>query len=108
MIFESTRMGFIAAPPIVLPEVLTPTLVLEALEKASGQPVTASVLWGPGIGNLTADEAKQSYSAVRGSAVYAGAPPVHGTALDALPRWPVRCGFCCRPCSSPGWVWMRW
>ncbi|HOW86024.1 MAG TPA: membrane protein insertase YidC [Candidatus Aminicenantes bacterium] len=37
-----------------------------------GQPVTASVLWGPGIGNMTLDEAKQSYSALRGSAVYTG------------------------------------
>ena len=37
-----------------------------------GQPVTASVVWGPGIGNLTPEEAKQSYSASRGSAVYTG------------------------------------
>src|SRR5512142_795816 len=38
----------------------------------NGQPLTASVLWGPGIGNLTADEAKLSFSATRGSAVYTG------------------------------------
>jgi YidC/Oxa1 family membrane protein insertase len=38
----------------------------------NGQPVTASVLWGPGISNLTAVEAKQSFSASRGSAVYTG------------------------------------
>jgi YidC/Oxa1 family membrane protein insertase len=38
----------------------------------NGQPVTASVLWGPGLGNLTAVEAKQSFSASRGSAVYTG------------------------------------
>jgi len=37
-----------------------------------GQPVTASVLWGPGIGSLTPEEAKQSFSASRGSAVYTG------------------------------------
>ncbi|RPJ02306.1 MAG: membrane protein insertase YidC [Candidatus Aminicenantes bacterium] len=37
-----------------------------------GQPATASVIWGPGIGNLTAEEAKQSYSTLRGSAVYTG------------------------------------
>jgi YidC/Oxa1 family membrane protein insertase len=37
-----------------------------------GQPVTASVLWGPGIGNLTDEEAKQSFSSIRGSAVYTG------------------------------------
>ena len=37
-----------------------------------GQPVTPSVLWGPGIGNLSPAEAKQSYSASRGSAVYTG------------------------------------
>ena len=37
-----------------------------------GQPATASVLWGPGIGNMTLDEAKLSYSALRGSAVYTG------------------------------------
>jgi YidC/Oxa1 family membrane protein insertase len=39
---------------------------------ANGQPVTAAVLWGPGISNLTAVEAKQSFSASRGSAVYTG------------------------------------
>jgi len=38
----------------------------------NGQPVTASVLWGPGIGNLTPEEAKQSFSATRGSAIYTG------------------------------------
>ena len=37
-----------------------------------GQPVTPSVVWGPGIGNPTPAEAKQSYSASRGSAVYTG------------------------------------
>ena len=35
-----------------------------------GQPVSPSVLWGPGISNLTPVEAKQSFSASRGSAVY--------------------------------------
>lgn len=38
----------------------------------AGQPVAAWSLWGPGIGNMTIEEAKQSYSAVRGSAVYTG------------------------------------
>ncbi len=38
----------------------------------AGQPVKASVIWGPGIGNLTAEDAKQSYSTLRGSAVYTG------------------------------------
>jgi YidC/Oxa1 family membrane protein insertase len=38
----------------------------------AGQPVIASVLWGPGIGNMTLEEAKQTYSASRGSAVYTG------------------------------------
>jgi YidC/Oxa1 family membrane protein insertase len=37
-----------------------------------GQPVTPSVVWGPGIGNPTPAEAKKSYSATRGSAVYTG------------------------------------
>jgi len=37
-----------------------------------GQPATTSVIWGPGIGNLTAEEAKQSFSTLRGSAVYTG------------------------------------
>jgi len=37
-----------------------------------GQPVTPSVVWGPGIGNPTPEEAKKSYSATRGSAVYTG------------------------------------
>jgi YidC/Oxa1 family membrane protein insertase len=38
----------------------------------NGQPVTASVLWGPGVGNLTAADTKQSFSAARGSAIYTG------------------------------------
>jgi YidC/Oxa1 family membrane protein insertase len=38
----------------------------------NGQPVSTSVLWGPGIGNINPAEAKQSFSAARGSAVYAG------------------------------------
>jgi YidC/Oxa1 family membrane protein insertase len=38
----------------------------------NGQPVTASVLWGPGIGNLTAADTKLSFSAARGSAIYTG------------------------------------
>jgi YidC/Oxa1 family membrane protein insertase len=38
----------------------------------NGQPVAASVLWGPGIGNINPAEAKQSFSAARGSAVYTG------------------------------------
>jgi YidC/Oxa1 family membrane protein insertase len=38
----------------------------------SGQPVTPSVLWGPGIGNPTVAELKQSYSVSTGSAVYTG------------------------------------
>jgi YidC/Oxa1 family membrane protein insertase len=38
----------------------------------SGQPVIPSVLWGPGIGNLSAADTKQSFSAVRGSAVLTG------------------------------------
>jgi YidC/Oxa1 family membrane protein insertase len=37
-----------------------------------GQPLSPSVLWGPGISNLTPVEAKQSFSASRGSAVYTG------------------------------------
>jgi YidC/Oxa1 family membrane protein insertase len=37
-----------------------------------GQSVTPSVLWGPGISNLTPVEARQSFSASRGSAVYTG------------------------------------
>jgi YidC/Oxa1 family membrane protein insertase len=36
------------------------------------QPVSPSVLWGPGIGNPTPDEQKQSYSFSTGSAVYTG------------------------------------
>jgi len=38
----------------------------------NGQPVSPSVLWGPGISNLTAADMKQSFSAARGSAVYSG------------------------------------
>ena len=37
-----------------------------------GRPVSPSVLWGPGISNLTAADTKQSFSAARGSAVYTG------------------------------------
>ena len=37
-----------------------------------GRPVSPSVLWGPGISDLTAVDTKQSFSAVRGSAVYTG------------------------------------
>jgi YidC/Oxa1 family membrane protein insertase len=37
-----------------------------------GQPVTPSVIWGPGISNLSPAESKQSFSATRGSAVYTG------------------------------------
>lgn len=37
-----------------------------------GRPVPVSVLWGPGIGNPTPEEMKQSFSANRGSAVYTG------------------------------------
>ncbi len=36
------------------------------------QAVSPSVLWGPGIGNPSADELKQSFSANKGSAVYTG------------------------------------
>jgi YidC/Oxa1 family membrane protein insertase len=38
----------------------------------NGQPVTSSVLWGPGISNVSGTEAKQSFSGARGSAVYTG------------------------------------
>ena len=38
----------------------------------SGQPVTPSVLWGPGIGNPTGAELKQSIIVSTGSAVYTG------------------------------------
>jgi YidC/Oxa1 family membrane protein insertase len=38
----------------------------------NGQPVSPSVLWGPGIGNPTEAEMKQSYSFSTGSAVYTG------------------------------------
>ena len=38
----------------------------------NGQPVTSSVVWGPGISNLTAADLKQSFSASRGSAVRTG------------------------------------
>jgi YidC/Oxa1 family membrane protein insertase len=37
-----------------------------------GQPVSPSVLWGPGIGNPTPAELKQSYNFSTGSAVYTG------------------------------------
>jgi len=47
-------------------------LTTEVKVWTNGQPVTASVLWGPGLSNLTAVEAKQSFSASRGSAVYTG------------------------------------
>ena len=36
------------------------------------QPVSPSVLWGPGIGNPSPADLKQSFSASRGSAVYTG------------------------------------
>jgi YidC/Oxa1 family membrane protein insertase len=48
------------------------SLGLEIRVWKSGQPVTASVLWGPGISNLTAADTKQSFSAARGSAVFTG------------------------------------
>ena len=38
----------------------------------NGQPITSSVLWGPGIGNPSPAELKKSFSASRGSAVYTG------------------------------------
>jgi YidC/Oxa1 family membrane protein insertase len=38
----------------------------------NGQAVVPSVLWGPGISNLTPAEAKQRFTASRGSAVYTG------------------------------------
>jgi len=38
----------------------------------NGQPVTPSVLWGPGIGNPSAAEKKLSFSASTGLAVYTG------------------------------------
>ena len=38
----------------------------------NGQPVVPSVLWGPGIGNPTVAEQRQSYSVSKGSAVYTG------------------------------------
>jgi YidC/Oxa1 family membrane protein insertase len=50
----------------------TYALTMEVRVWKNGQPVTPSVLWGPGIGNPTMEEAKQSYSAARGSAVYSG------------------------------------
>ncbi|HUT07778.1 MAG TPA: membrane protein insertase YidC [Candidatus Latescibacteria bacterium] len=37
-----------------------------------GQPVSPSVLWGPGISNPTPAELKKSFSAITGSAVYTG------------------------------------
>jgi len=36
------------------------------------QPVSPSVLWGPGIGNPSPADLKQSFSAITGSAVYTG------------------------------------
>jgi YidC/Oxa1 family membrane protein insertase len=48
------------------------SLTTEVKVWKNGQLVPASVLWGPGIGNIHPDEAKQSFSAVRGSAVYTG------------------------------------
>ncbi len=50
----------------------TYALTTEVRVWKNGQPMTPSVLWGPGIGNPTIAEAKQSYSATRGSAVYTG------------------------------------
>jgi YidC/Oxa1 family membrane protein insertase len=50
----------------------TYALTTEVRVWKNGQPVPPSVLWGPGISNLTPVEAKQSYSASRGSAVYSG------------------------------------
>ncbi len=44
----------------------------ELLVWKNGQPVTSSVLWGPGLSNLTAADLKQSFSASRGSAVFSG------------------------------------
>lgn len=38
----------------------------------NGQAVSPSVLWGPGIGNPSAAELKQSFSANKGSAVFTG------------------------------------
>lgn len=38
----------------------------------NGQPVSPSVLWGPGIGNPSPADLKQSFSASTGSAVYTG------------------------------------
>ena len=38
----------------------------------NGQAVSPSVLWGPGISNLSPAEMKQSFSASRGSAVFTG------------------------------------
>jgi YidC/Oxa1 family membrane protein insertase len=38
----------------------------------NGQPVSPSVLWGPGIGNPSAAELKQSFSVSTGMAVYTG------------------------------------
>jgi YidC/Oxa1 family membrane protein insertase len=38
----------------------------------NGQPVSPSVLWGPGIGNPIPADLKQSFSASTGSAVYTG------------------------------------
>lgn len=43
------------------------------------QPVSPSVLWGPGIGNPTPAELKQSFSASTGSAVYTGGKVIRMT-----------------------------
>jgi len=50
----------------------TYALEIEVRVWKSGQPVTSSVIWGPGIGNLGPADTKQSFSAARGSAVYTG------------------------------------
>jgi YidC/Oxa1 family membrane protein insertase len=50
----------------------TYALTTEVRVWKDGQPVKASVVWGPGIGNLTPEEAKQSFSSLRGSAVFTG------------------------------------
>ena len=47
-------------------------LAIEIRVWKNGQPASPSVLWGPGISNLSAVDMKQSFSAARGSAVYTG------------------------------------
>ena len=47
-------------------------LDIEVLVWKDSQPLTPSVIWGPGISNLSAADMKQSFSAARGSAVYTG------------------------------------